>query len=109
MLNIAECDVDENERPKRPHKIINTKVLKHPFDDLVVRYVLTKNLIYQLFFRNKTTDKKKNKDKKKETKKVETKKLNLLSFGDEAEEDEEEVAKINQVFFHQFFYSIFQF
>ncbi|PIO74367.1 hypothetical protein TELCIR_03637 [Teladorsagia circumcincta] len=40
---------------------------------------------------------KEKKEKKREKKPVETKKLNLLSFGDEAEEDEMEVDQVNKV------------
>ena len=53
-------------------------------------------LNYQtVLFRDKTKEKKRDKEKK-ESKRTETKKLNLLSFGDEAEEDDFELTKVNQ-------------
>ncbi|XGW10951.1 hypothetical protein V3C99_012446 [Haemonchus contortus] len=75
MLKMTECDVDENEKPRTIHKIRSVDVLTNPFSDI----------------------KPKKKEKKREKKPVETKKLNLLSFGDEAEEDEMEVDQVNKV------------
>ncbi|KAE9419536.1 hypothetical protein Angca_006616, partial [Angiostrongylus cantonensis] len=75
MLKMTECDIDDNERPKTIHKIINVDILTNPFRDI----------------------KPKKKEKKREKRPVETKKLNLLSFGDEAEEDDMEVDEVNRV------------
>ncbi|VDL83240.1 unnamed protein product [Nippostrongylus brasiliensis] len=80
MLKMTECDVDDNERPRTIHKITGVDVLTNPFDDIKPRERV-----------------KEKKEKKKEKKPIETKKLNLLSFGDEAEEDEMEVEQVNKV------------
>lgn len=80
MLKMTECDVDDNEKPRTIHKITGVEVLTNPFDDIKPRERL-----------------KEKKEKKREKKPVETKKLNLLSFGDEAEEDEIETDEINKV------------
>ncbi|CAJ0608630.1 unnamed protein product [Cylicocyclus nassatus] len=79
MLKMTECGVDDNERPMTIHKITGAEILTNPFDDIKPRERV-----------------KEKKEKKKEKKTVETKKLNLLSFGDEAEEDEMEVEQVNQ-------------
>ncbi|EYC08469.1 hypothetical protein Y032_0066g3786 [Ancylostoma ceylanicum] len=79
MLKMTECDVDDNERPRTIHKITGVEILTNPFDDIKPRERI-----------------KEKKEKKKEKKPVETKKLNLLSFGDEAEEDEMEVEEVNK-------------
>ncbi|KAK6047012.1 peptidyl-prolyl cis-trans isomerase, cyclophilin-type, partial [Cooperia oncophora] len=80
MLKMTECDVDENERPRTIHKIRNVTILTNPFTDMKPRERV-----------------KEKKEKKREKKPVETKKLNLLSFGDEAEEDEMELDQVNKV------------
>ncbi|CAJ0938162.1 unnamed protein product, partial [Mesorhabditis belari] len=77
MLKMTEVDVDSNERPKTLYKITGADVLTNPFKDIRPR-------------------EKERRKKKKETKVTETKKLNLLSFGDEAEEDEDELTQINK-------------
>ncbi|KAK4336682.1 hypothetical protein RND71_044108 [Anisodus tanguticus] len=74
MLKLQEGIVDQNERPEFPQRIISIEILKNPFDDIVPREI--------------------KQDKKVEKKKVEskskaTKDFKLLSFGDEAEEEEE--------------------
>jgi peptidyl-prolyl cis-trans isomerase SDCCAG10 len=79
MLKLQEGVVDEDERPKYPNKILRTKVIKNPFDDLKPR-----NLIEMI----KGDD---DKDKKPKSKMKATKDFKLLSFGDEAEEEEEEL------------------
>ncbi|KAL6733363.1 hypothetical protein Aduo_004014 [Ancylostoma duodenale] len=79
MLKMTECDVDDNEKPRTIHKITGVEILTNPFDDIKPRERV-----------------KEKKEKKKEKKFVETKKLNLLSFGDEAEEDEMEVEEVNK-------------
>lgn len=37
MLKLEEGEVDHNERPIYPHKILKTEILKNPFDDIVPR------------------------------------------------------------------------
>ncbi|XP_050316203.1 spliceosome-associated protein CWC27 homolog [Anthonomus grandis grandis] len=71
MLKLAEGMV-KDERPVYPYKIIKTEVLNNPFDDIEPR----------------VKEVKEKKEKKKE-KKPGVKNFKLLSFGEEAEEDEE--------------------
>uniref|UniRef100_A0A3Q3W4C5 Spliceosome-associated protein CWC27 homolog n=1 Tax=Mola mola TaxID=94237 RepID=A0A3Q3W4C5_MOLML len=82
MLRLAEVECDSEERPLNPHKIRTTEVLHSPFDDIIPREL-----------------KKSKKDKdKEEGKKSQSKATNysLLSFGEEAEEDEEMVNQVSQ-------------
>ncbi|XP_037936037.1 spliceosome-associated protein CWC27 homolog [Teleopsis dalmanni] len=73
MLKLEDGLIDHNERPMYPQKIIRTEILSNPFDDIVARIV--------------QKDVKKDKTKKREKG---VKNFGLLSFGEEAEEDEEE-------------------
>lgn len=73
MLKLEEGLVDHHERPLYPHKIIKTEILNNPFDDIVPR---------------ETKSQAKKEKKKKKEKGV--KNFGLLSFGEEAEEDEEQ-------------------
>ncbi|CAH1774256.1 unnamed protein product [Owenia fusiformis] len=77
MIRLAEVDIGSDDRPRHPHKIIKTKVLHNPFDDIVPRDKVKKTI---------ESEKKKKKSQSKATKN-----FNLLSFGEEAEEDEVEV------------------
>lgn len=80
MIKLAEMTVDRNERPHHPHKIISTEILNNPFDDILPR---------------ETISRKTKVEKKKEESAIEGKKdFKLLSFGDEAEEEEEEMMKV---------------
>lgn len=80
ILKLEECIVDIDDRPRYPHKITKAKVLQNPFTDIIPR------------------DIKKEAEKKTERKSGSkaTKNFKLLSFGDEAEEDEEEVNEISK-------------
>uniref|UniRef100_A0A673Y0F2 Spliceosome-associated protein CWC27 homolog n=1 Tax=Salmo trutta TaxID=8032 RepID=A0A673Y0F2_SALTR len=96
MLRLSEVECDQEERPLNPHKIRTTEVLHSPFDDIIPRE------------RKKS---KKDEDKK-EGKKSQSKATNyeqsdsgpiyfvrnfsLLSFGEEAEEEEEMVTQVSQ-------------
>lgn len=82
MLKLEEALVDEDDRPLYPPKIIKTEVLNNPFPDIEPRITKRSEEI---------------KDSTK-TKKTGVKNFNLLSFGEEAEEDEEESAIINKQF-----------
>ncbi|XP_013114732.1 spliceosome-associated protein CWC27 homolog [Stomoxys calcitrans] len=73
MLKLEEGEVDHNERPMYPHRILKTEILKNPFEDIVPREL----------------KKEVKKDKKKKKEKG-VKNFGLLSFGEEAEEDEVE-------------------
>ena len=79
MIKLGEGIVDPNERPVYPHKIIKAKILNNPFPDIVPR-----------------VDRKISKDDSKDSKKSRregVKNFKLISFGDEAEEDEMEIQK----------------
>lgn len=81
MLKLEEGLI-EDERPAYPYKIIKTEVLNNPFTDIEPRIL-----------ESATKEKKK--------KKVRTpgvKNFKLLSFGAEAEEDEEETSRVNEKF-----------
>lgn len=76
MLRLGEGDVGSGERPRRIHRIVNTTILLNPYDDIVPRKVQ----------RSKPKS-----GEEKEAKKVTvaaTKNFSLLSFGEEAEEEE---------------------
>lgn len=68
----------EDEKPFYPHKILRTDVLNNPFTDITPR------------IKEVVSDRKRKKEKK-----AGVKNFKLLSFGTEAEEDEEETLKVN--------------
>lgn len=74
MLKLEEFLVDRNDRPKDPPKIVKTEILSNPFDDILPRTT--------------RSDSKKSKEEKVDQVKGK-KDFALLSFGDEAEEEEE--------------------
>ncbi|XP_072310459.1 spliceosome-associated protein CWC27 homolog [Eucyclogobius newberryi] len=84
MLRLAEVECDCNERPLKPHKIRSTEVLSSPFDDIVPRE--TKN------------SKLERKEEAKKSQSKATKNFSLLSFGEEAEEEEEAANQLTQYF-----------
>ncbi|XP_064476803.1 spliceosome-associated protein CWC27 homolog [Ornithodoros turicata] len=77
MLKLEEGIVDPNERPLHPHKIISAEVLANPFEDIVPRQTKKKS--------------REEGGKKEKVSKPGTKNFKLLSFGEEAEEEEAEV------------------
>ncbi|KAF5936367.1 hypothetical protein HYC85_027496 [Camellia sinensis] len=80
----GEVETDKNDRPLDPlPKITSVEVLWNPFDDIVPRAAPTRSLP------SSTTD-----ADNKASKKKAVKKLNLLSFGEEAEEQEKELAAV---------------
>ncbi|XP_076307192.1 spliceosome-associated protein CWC27 homolog [Tachypleus tridentatus] len=79
MLKLEESLVDQDERPLYPHKIIQSKVLLNPFPDILPR---NKNKENKTFQEEPKTEKK--------THSKATKNFSLLSFGEEAEEEEAE-------------------
>ncbi|PRD33101.1 UNVERIFIED_CONTAM: Peptidyl-prolyl cis-trans isomerase CWC27 [Trichonephila clavipes] len=81
MLKLEDGLVNADDRPLYPHKIITTKVLSNPFPDIEPR-VKTK-------VKETISEKPKEKGKKD---------FKLLSFGDEAEEDEAEILAVNEAF-----------
>ncbi|KDP34070.1 hypothetical protein JCGZ_07641 [Jatropha curcas] len=85
LLAIGEVETDKDDRPLDPvPKIKSVEVLWNPFDDIVPRR--TPKLLTQ------SATESENKDSKKKA----VKKLNLLSFGEEAEEEEKELAAAKQ-------------
>ncbi|XP_036451184.1 spliceosome-associated protein CWC27 homolog [Colossoma macropomum] len=82
MLRLAEVECDSNERPLNPHKIRSTEVLHSAFDDIVPREIKVK--------------KEKSKEEGKKSQSKATKNFSLLSFGEEAEEEEEMVNQVSQ-------------
>lgn len=77
LMNINEAEVDSDNRPVRPEKILSCKILANPFDDIVPRRVAHEK---------RRKDKK---EKRRDEPSVKTKRnVGLLSFGDEMEEDE---------------------
>lgn len=86
MIKLGEVVTDNEDRPHNPLKIIRTKVLNNPFHDIVPRSIKTKA----------TTEKGANEIACKATKN-----FSLLSFGEEAEEDEVEVSKATETLRHK--------
>lgn len=83
ILRLAEVDIGEDERPVNPHKIKGCEILFNPFDDIDPRVV-------------KKTKKEKTEEENKKPKVKGTKNFKLLSFGEEAEEEEVEVNKVSE-------------
>lgn len=44
VLKIGELEIDENERPLYPPKIISTEVVWNPFDDIIPRITVSEKL-----------------------------------------------------------------
>uniref|UniRef100_A0A3P9H0M5 Spliceosome-associated protein CWC27 homolog n=1 Tax=Oryzias latipes TaxID=8090 RepID=A0A3P9H0M5_ORYLA len=83
LLRLAQVECDKDERPLRPHKIRCAEVLHNPFDDIVPR-------------ETKKSKKDKDKEEAKKSQSKATKNFSLLSFGEEAEEDEEMANQVSQ-------------
>jgi peptidyl-prolyl cis-trans isomerase SDCCAG10 len=81
MLKLNEYEVDKNERPSVSHKIKSAKILSNPFPDIQPREHLMES---------------RRKKEKAEKRPVATKNTALLSFGDEAEEEEQQFVSINK-------------
>ncbi|KAF5748338.1 putative peptidyl-prolyl cis-trans isomerase [Tripterygium wilfordii] len=85
LLSLGEVETDKDDRPlDPPPRIKSVEVLWNPFEDIIPRGP-PKPIIHS------TTDTE-NKDSKKKA----VKKLNLLSFGEEAEEEEKELVTLKQ-------------
>lgn len=84
MIKFDELQVDQNDKPFDPPKIIRTEILSNPFDDILPR--------------DSGRKKKKDQDKINEQQSTATAKkdFKLLSFGDEAEEEEEVVNQVTE-------------
>ncbi|KAH8868172.1 Peptidyl-prolyl cis-trans isomerase CWC27 isoform 2 [Schistosoma japonicum] len=85
MLRLGEGDVGRNEKPLRLHRIVSTSVILNPYDDIEPRQ------------RPKQIVKSNSEDEVKVTAKA-TKNFSLLSFGEEAEEEEEVVNTVVEKF-----------
>lgn len=84
LLNFSEVETDKDDRPvESPPKLISVEVIWNPFDDIVPRAAPAKALVSS------------NDSGNRDTKRKASKKLNLLSFGEEAEEEEKELAAVN--------------
>lgn len=75
VLKLADGLIGPDDRPEHPHKIQSTEVIINPFTDIVPR--LTETRVEEL-------------PKKKKRERQGVKNFGLLSFGEEAEEDEGE-------------------
>ncbi|GAB4837068.1 cytochrome P450 monooxygenase 57 [Ancistrocladus abbreviatus] len=85
LLRLGDVETDKNDRPlDTPPKILSIEVLWNPFDDIAPRVVSKK-------LSQASTD-----AEHRDTKKKSVKKLNLLSFGEEAEDEEKELAEVKQ-------------
>ncbi|XP_022783079.1 peptidyl-prolyl cis-trans isomerase CWC27 homolog [Stylophora pistillata] len=82
MIKMEDCEVNSDDRPLFPPKIKKTEVLYNPFDDIVPRQIKEE-------VQTKPEERKKKKVKG-------TKNFSLLSFGEEAEEDESTVASVSK-------------
>ncbi|XAR57604.1 Peptidylprolyl isomerase [Bertholletia excelsa] len=84
LARLGDIETDKDDRPlDPPPKITSVEVLWNPFDDIVPRVAPTRSLL------TSTVD-----ADNKASKKKPVKKLNLLSFGEEAEEEEKELAAV---------------
>ena len=81
MIKLQDVEIGANDRPLHPPKILRTKVLINPFPDIEPRKVIQMEDV--------KADSKKPKSQMKATKDYK-----LLSFGDEAEDDEEDLDQV---------------
>ncbi|KFD56900.1 hypothetical protein M514_02157 [Trichuris suis] len=83
MLRLEECQVDKQSRPLYPEKILSCKVISNPFNDIVLPSVAVASKAIE----------------EKPKKEVKQRNLALLSFGDEAKEEEEALEVVNKKLF----------
>ncbi|OAD55627.1 Peptidyl-prolyl cis-trans isomerase CWC27 like protein [Eufriesea mexicana] len=91
MLKLEEALVDENDRSLCHPRLIKTIILNNPFSNIIPRIIVQES------------------EEVKDSSKTETaavKDFNLLSFGEEAEEDEEESVILNKKFSRRISYKI---
>ncbi|KAI9491944.1 cyclophilin-like domain-containing protein [Zychaea mexicana] len=81
VLKMGEMETDANERPLYPPRIKTTEIVLNPFDDIVPRITKREKKMARALEKQKAAELEAKKKKKKEKKQ-----LNLLSFGEEAEE-----------------------
>ncbi|EGD80493.1 cyclophilin-16 [Salpingoeca rosetta] len=82
VLKMGELPTDENDQPEEPPRIIRTEVLSNPFDDIVPR-----KLAPRVPQQDEESEAKRRRRRKARVKAV--KDFKLMSFGEEAEEDEQ--------------------
>jgi len=85
MIKLQEVEIGADDKPLYPHKIIKAEILSNPYDDIIPRQL-------------KKPTKEKEEDKKVKSKSKATKNFSLLSFGDEAEKDEDQAKKASKKF-----------
>ncbi|GJP60968.1 hypothetical protein CLOP_g18182 [Closterium sp. NIES-67] len=90
-VRLGEVDTDDNDRPFDPPSIISVEVIWNPFEDIVPRRLPATQ---QLEAAKKSKGRDKNKRRQQPQVKG-TKQLNLLSFGEEAEEEEAQLEEAN--------------
>eukprot|EP00252_Welwitschia_mirabilis_P021849 TRINITY_DN5721_c0_g1_i1.p1 TRINITY_DN5721_c0_g1~~TRINITY_DN5721_c0_g1_i1.p1 ORF type:complete len:498 (-),score=131.95 TRINITY_DN5721_c0_g1_i1:795-2288(-) len=85
LLKLGDVETDKDDRPiDSPPKIISVEVLWNPFDDIIPREI------------SRGLEVAPSEQLEKQNKKKAVKKLNLLSFGDEAEEEEQMLANVRE-------------
>ncbi|VUZ46429.1 unnamed protein product [Hymenolepis diminuta] len=84
MLRLADVEVVNGDRPTRLHRILKTTVVLNPYDDIIPRQI-----------KSKKKNKKDTEETLQPTSKA-TKNYSLLSFGEEAEEEEEIITKVEE-------------
>eukprot|EP00056_Hartaetosiga_gracilis_P021424 m.24074 g.24074 ORF g.24074 m.24074 type:complete len:580 (+) comp9070_c0_seq1:98-1837(+) len=87
VLHMGNVATDRNDRPRDPPFIIKTEVLNNPFKDIVPRKLTQREV-------DADDDEKKKKKKKRKVKAI--KNFKLMSFGEEAEEEEAVVTKVGK-------------
>ncbi|KAI7861439.1 hypothetical protein BDF14DRAFT_1869805 [Spinellus fusiger] len=83
VMTMSEMEVDENERPLYPPRIKSTEIVLNPFDDIIPRISEREKMVSKAIEAQKNEHLSAMKKRKKEKKQ-----LNLLSFGEEANEFE---------------------
>ena len=88
MVKLQEGETDENERPLYPNKILKARVISNPFTDIVPRETIQR-------IRHDSDEKNSHKKKSKSKMKA-TKDFSLISFGEEAEEEENDLEAVQK-------------
>ncbi|CAI5957584.1 unnamed protein product [Closterium sp. NIES-65] len=91
-VRLGEVDTDDNDRPFDPPSIISVEVIWNPFEDIVPR-TLPARQQQETMAKSRGRDKEKRRQQQSQVKG--TKQLNLLSFGEEAEEEEAQLEEAN--------------
>lgn len=86
LLRLGDAETDKNDRPLDPPKILSVEVLWNPFEDIVPRTLQ----------KPQTKATRDGDIEGKNEKKKGVKNLSLLSFGEEAEEEEKELAVVKK-------------